>query len=93
MVDASDENVRQAIDMTLLQMRAATLTHIDEALGQIDAGRYGFCVECGDRIAEGRLRALPFAVRCRECEGRREMRLGRAQQAALRNASPFSQVF
>jgi DnaK suppressor protein len=91
-VDASDENFRQAIDMTLLQMRAATLTHIDEALGQIDAGRYGFCVECGDHIAEGRLRVLPFAVRCRECEARREMQQGRAQHAALRGAAPFSQL-
>jgi DnaK suppressor protein len=33
---------------------------------------YGDCFECGDEIAEARLRALPFAVRCRECEQSRE---------------------
>ena len=92
MADTSDENFRQAIDMTLLQMRATTLSHIDDALGQIDAGRYGVCVECGGAIAEGRLRALPFAVRCRDCEHRREQHQGRAREAALRSASPFSHV-
>jgi len=92
MADCSDENLRQAMDLTLLQMRAATLTHIDDALGQIEAGRYGVCVECGDRITAERLRALPFAVRCRDCETRREMHQGRAQQAALRSASPFAYV-
>jgi DnaK suppressor protein len=91
MVDMSDDNFRQAIDMTLLQMQAATLTRIDDALGQIDAGRYGVCVECGDRISQERLIALPFAVRCRECEARREQQLGRAQ-ARSRSASPFSHV-
>jgi DnaK suppressor protein len=91
MVDTSDDNVRQAIDTTLLQMRAATLKHIDDALGQIDAGRYGVCVECGDRISQERLVALPFAVRCRECEARREQQLGRTQ-ARLRSALPFSHV-
>ena len=92
MVDTSDDNFRQAIDMTLLQLRAATLTHIDDALGQIEAGRYGVCVECGDRIAEGRLRALPFAVRCRDCEHRREEHQGRTRQAAKGTASLFSHV-
>ena len=28
--------------------------------------------ECGNQIAEARLRALPFAVRCRDCEEARE---------------------
>jgi DnaK suppressor protein len=92
MADTSDENFRQAIDMTLLQMRATTLSHIDDALGQIDAGRYGVCVECGGGIAEGRLRALPFAVRCRDCEHRREQHQGRAREAAMRSASPFLHV-
>ncbi|MBY0493356.1 MAG: TraR/DksA C4-type zinc finger protein [Cyanobacteria bacterium] len=26
------------------------------------------CFECGEEIAEARLRALPFAVRCKDCE-------------------------
>jgi RNA polymerase-binding transcription factor DksA len=85
------DTFRQAIDKTLLQTRSATLAHLDDALGQIDSGRYGVCVECGDRISKERLVALPFAVRCRDCEARREQQLGRAQ-ASQRSASPFSHV-
>jgi DnaK suppressor protein len=92
MADSSDENLRQAMDLTLLQMRAATLTHIDDALGRIDAGRYGVCVECDDHITEGRLRALPFAVRCRDCETSREMHRGRARHAELKGGLPFSSL-
>ena len=56
----------------VLQMQAETLTRIDAALVQLDAGEYGSCVSCGGEISETRLRALPFAVRCRACEERRE---------------------
>lgn len=38
------------------------------ALAAIDAGTYGVCVDCGGEIPEGRLRALPDAVRCVPCQ-------------------------
>ena len=50
---------------------------IDRALADIDAGRYGICVECGESIAARRLKALPFATRCVECQAQSE-RLQRA---------------
>jgi DnaK suppressor protein len=50
---------------------------IDRALVDIDAGRYGICVECEEPIAPKRLKALPFATRCVECQARSE-RLQRA---------------
>ena len=50
---------------------------IDGALADIDAGRYGTCVECEGPIAPKRLKALPFATRCVECQARSE-RLPRA---------------
>jgi len=49
-----------------------TLARIDDALAQLDAGKYGSCLECAREIAETRLRAWPFAVRCQSCEERRE---------------------
>lgn len=30
------------------------------------------CEDCGEDIAPARLKALPFAVRCTECQGRYE---------------------
>ena len=56
---------------------ARDLKLIDAALADIDAGRYGTCVECEEAIAPKRLKALPFATRCVECQARTE-RLVRA---------------
>ena len=49
-------------------MKAETLTQIDNALARLEQEAYGYCFECGDEITEQRLRALPFAVRCKDCE-------------------------
>ena len=72
MLDNSDADVQNNLDFALLQMNADTLKRIDEALARLDVGQYGTCIECGEDIAERRLRALPFAVRCHECESGRE---------------------
>jgi RNA polymerase-binding transcription factor DksA len=68
------------------------LSHMDEALGRMDAGHYGFCFACSNKIAEGRLRAQPFAVRCRTCEERREKEQGRTRESAQRGLAPFSHM-
>jgi DnaK suppressor protein len=82
-LEHSDADIQGDIELALLQMRAETLTRIDEALVRLDAGKYGSCFECAAEISERRLRALPFAVRCQACEGRREKE-GHARQAAQR---------
>ena len=71
-IDESDADFEGTLHLALLQMRSETVARIDEALVRLDAGEYGSCLECGDRIAEPRLRALPFAIRCQPCEDRRE---------------------
>lgn len=75
-LDSSDADIQSGLDFALLQMSAAILTKIDHALVRLDSGLYGTCAECGEDIAERRLRALPFAVRCHDCEGQREMEDG-----------------
>ena len=81
-VEHSDEDIQGDIERALLQMRAETMTRIDQALVRLDAGQYGSCFDCEREIPERRLRALPFAVRCQACEERREDRNGRARQRA-----------
>jgi DnaK suppressor protein len=89
-VDVSDAILQKDIDLALLQMRAGTLTRIDEALRRLDAGQYGRCFECARAISVARLRAQPFAVRCVECEQNLEDR-GRARQSESRRQwMPFS---
>jgi len=89
-VDMSDADVQRDIELAMLQMRVEALAAIDAALFRLDAGDYGSCVDCRGQIAERRLRALPFAVRCQACEERREHAQGRARQHAQQSGG-FSQ--
>jgi DnaK suppressor protein len=45
-----------------------TLLQIDDALGRIDEGTYGFCVHCGVAMTEKRLSAVPWAPYCLDCQ-------------------------
>ena len=40
---------------------------IDEAVERMDAGTYGVCVECGERIPPERLEVRPLSIRCVRC--------------------------
>jgi DnaK suppressor protein len=82
-LEVSDADIQGDLDLALLQMNAETLVRIEQALVRLDAGEYGSCFECAVEIAERRLRALPFAVRCLACEERREQQ-GRARRGAER---------
>ena len=66
--ESSEDDIQDDIGFALIQMKAETLKKIHAALRRIDEGDYGDCAECGGDIADARLRALPFAVRCRDCE-------------------------
>jgi DnaK suppressor protein len=63
----------------LIQIKAQVLDRLNEALKRLNEGTYGYCDECADSIAASRLRALPFAVRCKDCEEMRELSEQRGQ--------------
>lgn len=71
--EAREVDVQTAIDFSLLQNQVETLNAIEMAVRRLGEGTYGICVECGNTIHDARLRALPFAVRCKGCEELREM--------------------
>ena len=86
-VESSESDIQDDIEFALIQMKSETLNKINDALGRLDHGDYGNCFECGEEIAEKRLRALPFAVRCKECEEAREVAEQRERQMAARRGS------
>jgi DnaK suppressor protein len=91
--EISDADIQGEIGFALIQMKSETLDRINTALRRISEGTYGICFECGDEIAEPRLRALPFAVRCKDCEESREVADRRERMAARRNSSSlFSEM-
>jgi len=47
-------------------------TEVLNALGRIDNGAYGKCVDCGDDVPDGRLEAKPEASRCVRCQSKRD---------------------
>jgi DnaK suppressor protein len=89
--ESSEADIQDEIELALIQMKAETLQKIEEALHRLEEGTFGYCFECGDEISERRLRALPFAVRCKDCEEARETAQQRERQIAQRrgNASLF----
>jgi RNA polymerase-binding transcription factor len=86
-VESAEADIQEDLEFALVQMKSETLNKINDALVRLDQGSYGNCYECGEEIAEKRLRALPFAVRCKDCEEAREVAEQRERQLAARRGS------
>ena len=79
-VESSEADIQEDIEFALIQMKSETLNKINDALVRLEHGNYGYCFDCGEEIAEKRLRALPFAVRCKDCEEAKEVAEQRQRQ-------------
>jgi DnaK suppressor protein len=85
--ESSESDIQDDIEFALIQMKAETLNKIEEALRRLEEGTFGYCFECGEEISERRLRALPFALRCKDCEEARELAQQRERMQARRGSS------
>jgi DnaK suppressor protein len=84
--DAEEQSVNdfvRDIDWALTQMKAESLSKIDQAIQKLEEGTYGSCEDCGTEIASARLKAVPFADRCIHCQESFEQR-GTEDQATTR---------
>jgi RNA polymerase-binding transcription factor len=82
--DAEEQSVDefvQEVDLALMQMKSDTLKKIDAAILRLEDGSYGRCDECEQEISSARLRALPFAVLCRDCQEQAEDRVRYEREA------------
>ena len=86
-VESSEADIQEDIELALIQMKSETLSKVDDALARPEQGTYGNCFECGEEIAEKRLRALPFAVRCKDCEEAKENVEQRQRQLTARRGA------
>ena len=86
-VESSEADIQDEIEFALIQMKSETLNKINDALLRLEQGDYGYCFDCGEEIGEKRLRALPFAVRCKDCEEAKEVAEQRERQLAQRRGT------
>jgi DnaK suppressor protein len=86
-VESAEADIQEDLEFALVQMKSETLNKITDALARLEQGTYGNCFECGEEIAEKRLRALPFAVRCKDCEEARETAEKRERQLNARRGT------
>jgi DnaK suppressor protein len=40
---------------------------VEEAIGKLDEGQYGICLDCEELISEERLAVIPFTSHCVDC--------------------------
>ncbi len=68
LADRATESYTKEFLYRLSDTERARLKLIDEALERMDEGIYGECRECGDRIPDPRLKAVPWASLCIKCQ-------------------------
>ncbi len=76
-MDVARSSADDETHANLIERAEDRLRLIDEALARIDNGSYGTCAECGDDIPLERLKALPFALFCIDCQTKRSRARGR----------------
>lgn len=72
--DAASETFERTKDYALDENYRDMLERIAEALRKIDDGTYGTCDRCDAPINPERLRAIPYATLCIECQEKMERR-------------------
>ena len=78
-VDEIQANERREIGFATRELLVERVNRITAALDRLNDGEYGTCVECGEKIAAARLRALPEVQTCVRCQDLIERR-GRHQE-------------
>lgn len=70
--DWSVIDLSEGVNLKRLETHRNILLSIDEALRKMREGTYGICDECGEGINAERLKVMPFAILCRDCQEKKE---------------------
>lgn len=72
LADRATEHYNKEFLYSLSDKDRQILRMVEEALERLDAGTFGECQDCGDEIAERRLKAIPWARLCLDCQEKQE---------------------
>jgi DnaK suppressor protein len=66
--------MEQAIASNLNRAEATLLARVDLALERLKSApeSFGECLECGEPVAEGRMKAMPYVELCVDCQAKRD---------------------
>ncbi len=67
-VDRANNAYSRELLFSLSDGERHTLLRIEEALARIESGAYGICTNCSNEIRAGRLKAMPWARYCIDCQ-------------------------
>lgn len=70
--DRANNSYNRETMFALSDVERSTLIHIEEAFQRIDKGTFGSCDYCSGAIGEPRLKAVPWARYCIDCQEREE---------------------
>jgi len=72
MADIASDNAEENTSLDLLSSEEKHLKQIQNALKRIEKKTYGTCTKCGKDITMKRLKAVPFAELCLNCQEKEE---------------------
>ena len=72
--DRASQESDIALELRNRDRERKLIKKIDETIGRIEAGEYGYCDSCGVEIGLKRLEARPTATLCIDCKTLEEMR-------------------
>ncbi|TAK31730.1 MAG: hypothetical protein EPO21_16775 [Chloroflexota bacterium] len=78
LADDASGTEQEEVDLALEHSVRERLAAVDEALHRFERGHYGVCERCGKEIAAERLRVMPWASLCIECQTKKERPAGHA---------------
>lgn len=70
--DLGTASYERELDEGLMAHLKRDLQLIKEAIGRIDEGHYGICLSCDEPLSSKRLKVLPQAPLCKDCQKDRE---------------------
>ena len=76
MADVGTDNYERELMIELIQSGEESVRNIDAALEKIEEGHFGICEMCNKKIGRERLKAVPYAKLCIECQREDEVDKG-----------------
>jgi DnaK suppressor protein len=82
-VDMTQEALARDLAVQILDRESTLVRRLRSAIDRIDEGSYGVCLECEERIASKRLKAIPWAELCISCQERADASSRRQSRAVF----------